>query len=108
MGFLLQFLYESNLIEAERPDITLGGANLGDANLLQANLEGANLVRANLTEADLERATLLKANLTEAELQARAQVVTASLIPELFCRSILPNSFASTYGPFLSERPMFQ
>ena len=24
-----------------------------------------------------------------------------------FCRSTLPNSFASTYGPFLSERPMF-
>ena len=39
-------------------------------------------------------------------VQARAHVVIASLMPESFCRSILPNSFASTYGPFLSERPM--
>ena len=39
-------------------------------------------------------------------VQARAQVVIGSLMPDSFCRSTLPNSFASTYGPFLSERPM--
>src|SRR5688572_14198862 len=39
-------------------------------------------------------------------VQARAQVVTASFTPESFCRSILANNFASTYGPFLSERPI--
>src|SRR5688572_25106631 len=39
-------------------------------------------------------------------VQARAHVVTASFTPESFCRSIFAKSFASTYGPFLSERPI--
>src|SRR6478752_10375078 len=41
-------------------------------------------------------------------VQARAQVVIGSLIPCWFSLSTLPYSFASTYGPFLSERPICQ
>src|SRR5829696_8932655 len=45
---LLQFLYESNLIEAESPAISLLGANLRKANLEGAYLEETNLEKANL------------------------------------------------------------
>src|SRR4051812_14336793 len=41
-------------------------------------------------------------------VQALAQVVIGSLIPCWFSLSTLPYSFASTYGPFLSERPICQ
>ena len=64
---LLQFLYESNLIEAESPAISLLGANLRKANLGGANLERANQLGANLEEAYLEETNLEKANLVGAE-----------------------------------------
>src|SRR5215218_5346100 len=54
---LLQFLYESNLIEAESPAISLLGANLGEANLEETHLEKANLVGAEgLTQQQLNKA----------------------------------------------------
>jgi len=65
---LLQFLYESNLIEAESPAISLLGANLRKANLGGANLERANQLGANLEEAYLEETNLEETNLEKANL----------------------------------------
>jgi uncharacterized protein YjbI with pentapeptide repeats len=70
---LLQFLYESKLIERGKPVISLEranlrGANLSEINLEQANLERANLEGANLRETDLEEANLERARLREAVL----------------------------------------
>jgi len=54
---LLQFLYESDLIEAEKPVITLRGANLRGAYLKGAFLEGADLERAErLTQEQIDEA----------------------------------------------------
>jgi uncharacterized protein YjbI with pentapeptide repeats len=71
---LLQFLYESSLLDPEKPGLSLQGANLERANLAVANLKEANLERvhlerANLVEANLERANLAGANLKEANLK---------------------------------------
>jgi uncharacterized protein YjbI with pentapeptide repeats len=80
---LLQFLYESNLIQVDDPIISLRGANLSGADLSGANLSRANLSRANLTGADLSRADLSRANLTGTDLTA------ASLREALLNRAIL-------------------
>ncbi len=70
---LLQFLYESHLIDAGEAVISLAGANLGEAKLERAilvgvNLTGANLRGANLVGADLTGANLSGAYLGEAKL----------------------------------------
>jgi TIR domain/Pentapeptide repeats (8 copies) len=56
----------------------LFGANLPDANLVEANLSGAYLVEANLTGADLSKATLSSTNLTWAQLSG-ANITKANL-----------------------------
>lgn len=71
---LLQFLYESGLIEWDEPIVGLQGANLfgaklQGATLIGATLEEANLQEANLQEANLREATLDGANLQEATLE---------------------------------------
>src|SRR5215204_4560724 len=54
---LLQFLYESDLIKADAPVITLRGANLRGAYLKGAFLEGADLERAErLTQEQIDEA----------------------------------------------------
>jgi uncharacterized protein YjbI with pentapeptide repeats len=65
---LLQFLYESHLIDAGEAVVSLAGANLGETNLERAILRGANLTGANLTGANLVWAELTSANLRGAYL----------------------------------------
>ncbi len=80
---VLQFLYESGLLDKNKRTINLRGANLSDANLTEidlheadlrgANLKGANLdwtnlSGSNLSKADLSKATLIVANLSGADL----------------------------------------
>src|SRR5918996_977305 len=66
-GILLQFLFESNLIEID-PIIHLSGANLSGADLTGANLTGAHLSGAYLTRAILTGAVLRGANPSGADL----------------------------------------
>jgi uncharacterized protein YjbI with pentapeptide repeats len=74
-GSVLQFLYESGLIDKEMPIVELYGANLEDADLSNAQLGEAklrrvNLNRANLYSIDLEGANLYEADLSGADLYA--------------------------------------
>jgi hypothetical protein len=71
---LLQFLYESRLIQKDRPVVSLVLADLSNANLYNtiltmANLRGANLSRAVLDLAGLSRAVLSDAYLGNASLR---------------------------------------
>jgi hypothetical protein len=53
---VVQFLYESGLLERKRPILDLSGANLGQAYLRAADWDGANLRGANRRGADLSGA----------------------------------------------------
>jgi hypothetical protein len=71
---LLQFLYESRLIQKDRPVVSLVLADLSNANLYNTiltmvNLRGANLSRAVLDLAGLNRAVLSDAYLGNASLR---------------------------------------
>ena len=86
-GILLQFLYESNLIQRRgfAPIISLRRADLRDANLSGVNLSGADLSGADLSGANL-RFTLLQstilsgANLSDADLRFALFLGQADLI----------------------------
>ncbi len=70
---VLQFLYESNLIDRDKPIVTLYGADLSHTDLklyvlLGVSLSGASLRKANLWGADLSGADLSHADLREANL----------------------------------------
>jgi hypothetical protein len=72
-GSVLQFLYESGLIERDNRIVDLSYAdlskvNLREANLFLANLSGTNLDLATLTGANLFEADRNGANLVEAFL----------------------------------------
>src|SRR5215213_3122496 len=80
---VLQFLYETGLINKDRSVIDLLGADLRAAdlrgvNLRGADLRGADLSRANLVGADLRGADLRGANLREANLHW-ADLISADL-----------------------------
>ncbi len=80
---VLQFLYETGLINKDRPVVDLLGADLRAANLSRANLRGADLSGAdlsgaNLRGADLSGADLSGANLREASLHW-ADLIAANL-----------------------------
>jgi uncharacterized protein YjbI with pentapeptide repeats len=87
-GSVLQFLYESRLIEKGKSIIDLNGADLSNADLYEANLQeaglgkailnGSNLSRANLNGADLSEAKLREANLSEAN-SSRANLCKVDL-----------------------------
>jgi uncharacterized protein YjbI with pentapeptide repeats len=66
---LLQLLYESALVYADKPVVSLQAANLSGAQLSHANLRGVNLRGADLREADLTHANLREADLREADLR---------------------------------------
>jgi len=66
---IVQFLYESSLIDKDRTCVDLREANLYKANLYKANLRGANLRGAHLSKAFLMNADLREANLREADLR---------------------------------------
>lgn len=80
---VLQFLYESGLIEKGKSIIDLNGADLSEANLFGVNLFGARLGNAdlrgaNLREAHLETADLMLAKLNSADL-SKAYLIEANL-----------------------------
>lgn len=64
-GRLIQFLYESHLIDSNTKDYIL----LRNADLSKADLTGFNLNGINLSEANLSEANLSGTNLSEAQLQ---------------------------------------
>ena len=66
---VVQFLYESGLIEKDKKIIDLRGAILGGATLAGATLAGAALSGANLLEADLRGTDMREADLTGAFLR---------------------------------------
>ncbi len=86
---VVQFLYESQLIQKDQPIVSLSGADLSgaglsgailsDANLSDAGLSGADLSDADLFEADLRSATLLEADLSNAELRGVKGFTTRGL-----------------------------
>ena len=63
---VLQFLYETGLINKDRSVIDLLGADLRAADLRGVNLRGADLRGANLREANLHWADLISADLSGA------------------------------------------
>ena len=78
---LLQFLYESNLIDKDNAIIDTSGADLDYIRLFKPkededfprrigdNLSGANLHKADLFRADLRRVDLRESNLSDADLR---------------------------------------
>jgi uncharacterized protein YjbI with pentapeptide repeats len=75
---VLQFLYESGLINRGEVIVDLRGADLSDANLSLADLSAANLHRADLKGADLSDTDLSAANLLKADL--RGADLTAAVL----------------------------
>ncbi len=68
-SILIKFLYDADLIQGEKPDIDLGGADLNGAKLSNIGILGKiNLSRANLSKASLEGAFLKNAHLQEAQM----------------------------------------
>jgi len=67
-GYLLQFLYEANLINKNDVIVDLSGADLSHADLRFADLSYADLSHADLRFADLSYADLTGANLYKANL----------------------------------------
>lgn len=65
---VIQFLYETSLINKDDPVVDLEGANLSGANLDGINLSGADLSSTDLQEADLKEADLSSTNLHSAHL----------------------------------------
>lgn len=67
-GVLVQFLKESQLINRDKPIISLDLADLTSASLSSADLSGTGLQGANLRDADLRYADLRDSNLRAAVL----------------------------------------
>src|SRR5207253_9498832 len=100
-GSVLQFLYESNLIDRDNPIVDLNGADLSHAdlgcvnwdhtNLRRANLRKANLWGACLDDADLSHADLREADLRAFLMRTRSEEHTSELQSRghLVCRLLL-------------------
>ncbi len=67
-GSVVQFLYESQLIEKDKPIVSLSGADLTDANLNGTDLTDANLNGTDLTDARLRFAVLRDVGLWDTNL----------------------------------------
>jgi uncharacterized protein YjbI with pentapeptide repeats len=67
-GNIIQFLYESGLINKDKRIIDLGGADLREVNLRGSRLAGVILAGASLGKANLKEAFLSEANLMGADL----------------------------------------
>lgn len=68
-GSVIRFLYESNLIQSDKPTIDLTGADLTRALLAGAKLHEVNFSKVDLTEADLRGSDLYRADLRTANLE---------------------------------------
>lgn len=82
-GMVLQFLYESALLQGAKPVVSLlradfRGANLSGMFLKEANLAGASLTGADFTRAFLTGASLEGLALTEVDL-TKASLIGANL-----------------------------
>ncbi len=101
---LLQFLYESGLIENDKTIIDLQGADLSGANLLKAYLPSVNLRGANLQEADLRGAKLQGANLCSVYLSgAKLNVADLRQTDLSYARLATTNQYgANFYGATLN------
>jgi len=79
---VVQFLYESDLIAADRPVVLdLGGADLSFANLRKADLSFANLIGADLSDAVLGRAHLSNARGVTEEQLTEAKSLQGATMP---------------------------
>jgi uncharacterized protein YjbI with pentapeptide repeats len=126
-GHLIRLLDEGGFIKANKPEISLSGANLQQidlhdawlpdinlkgayisggklsqtnlkrANLIEAKLNSTNLTGANLTEAKLTGADLNRANLTDANLTG-ADLNNADLNSAKLCNTTMPNGSKSRTG----------
>jgi uncharacterized protein YjbI with pentapeptide repeats len=76
---VLQFLYESGLIDKDWKIVDLDGADFSGANLMYANLSKADLSRANLSKANLSNTNLIEAQLSSANMY-RADLSNANLL----------------------------
>jgi hypothetical protein len=65
---VVQFLYNSRLIQAPAPVISLSGANLENVDLHGLTLQNISLVNADLTNADMRNTILIGAHLGAATL----------------------------------------
>ncbi len=65
---VVQFLYESQLIQKDQPIVSLSGADLSEAHLSGVRLSNAHLVGADVSGADLSGAMLSNADLRSANL----------------------------------------
>jgi uncharacterized protein YjbI with pentapeptide repeats len=65
---VVQFLYESSVIDKVNPVVDLSNADLRSVDLRLKDLIDADLNEVDLSEADLENADLSGANLTDADL----------------------------------------
>lgn len=95
-GIILQFLYESHLINTGKRIINLQGANLQ-----QANLKELNLAKAELIEVRLDEAVLTNANLTQACLNGAFLVKEAKLKGTILVEADLRNAYLN--GADLAE-----
>lgn len=91
------FLYESRLINKDRPDVDLRGADLSDVSLTGADLSGADLSGADLVNADLSVANLESATLADNKL--RDANLESATMPD---GQILKGGFAP-HGPTFEE-----
>ena len=69
----------ANLIDANLIDANLRGADLSDANLIDANLRGADLSDANLSGANLRGADLRGADLSDSDRLRLGRILTEPL-----------------------------
>jgi hypothetical protein len=72
-------LYEADLFGVTLSGASLRGVRLGKANMIAANLSGANLSRAYLYDADLQHADLSGANLSFAKVDVEQLKKASSL-----------------------------
>lgn len=93
-GFILTFLYDSNLIIRNKPEIVLKGANFNDINLKEFNLTNADLSRITLQHANLSKADLSQSDLSNTDLKY-ANLSNAVLHGVILHSALLNNAILS-------------
>lgn len=68
-GFVLQFLYDSGLINKDNAIVDIRGANLQEARPMKLDFQEANLMEVNFAEADLREVLLFDADLSNANFK---------------------------------------
>lgn len=107
---VLQFLYESRLIDKDQKIVDLDGANLNEGDLFLTDLSKADLSRASLIGADLTLTNLSKADLSGTGLR-KANLSEANLIEANLSVAYLPEanlSGANLSGANLTEAGLLE